>query len=642
MKKFFQVKNKLIFLAVCFALFSFISSAQADETSTVRLKIATFDQILFPDNNFTVHSCPDDESSTNYTLNAWCAVDQLISSQGWIASSTWYPLLGILLNSINQYDGLDGNYWLWFSNSELGATALSQHLLTDGENLLLVYGTGPLKINASSTTPAVNSTSTITVSYFDTSSWPWQWQPATNSTFVVNGQEALSSDGTLQLLIATTSPYSILGRKAGYLDSPILILSGVSQDSTPAPPSSPENIIIGSFGFSPDSNQVHQNINISDAINFLISNQKNDGSIASSVLCSDWAAIALSAYGDSEAKNKLKKYLIEAEYGTELGSKITDSERRAMALMALGVNPYDGTKINYISQIASAFDGSQIGNPETFNDDIFALFPLLKAGYSGFDSVIGATVRFIILKQSPNGSWGGVDLTAAAIQALSLTEKVGNLNSDLSNSISQSLQSAKNFLRNLQGANGGFDDNTFSTSWAIQAITALGESVSSWENSGKNPIDFLASHQKNDGGFENESIATNTRIWTTAYVIPAALNKTWGEILNSFPKQTQNSQNQNNATLTTPILDLPPATVKVPESKIEPGQTNNQTMTPVKPVDTTQQNKTDKENKSLNLNAQISSSIIPGNSTWDKTVRVIFYSSASVLVLLVLYLIALL
>lgn len=636
-----KLNFKLIFLAVCFVLFAFISSAQAEETSKVRLKIAAFDDILF-DNNFTVHSCPDDASSTNYTLNAWCAVDQLILSQpNWIASSTWWGS-DIFLNSINKYEGDYNNYWLWFSNSELGATALNQHLLTDGENLLLAYGTSPLKINASSTTPAVNSTSTIIISYFDTNSWPWQWQPAANSTFVVNDQEVLSPDGTLQLLIATTSPYSILGRKAGYLDSPILILSGVSQDDTSTPPSSPENIIIGSFGFGLGDNQIHQSVNISDAINFLISNQKNDGSIGSSVLCSDWAAIAFSAHGDSEVRNKLKKYLIEAEYITEPESGITDSERRAMALMSLGVNPYDGTQINYISQITSAFDGNQIGNPEAFNDDIFALFPLLKAGYSGSDSIIGAIVRFIILKQSTNGSWGGTDLTAAAIQAFSLTEKVGNLSSDLTNSISQSLQSAKNFLRNSQGANGDFDDNTFSTSWVLQAITALGESVSSWENSGKNPIDFLASHQKNDGGFEDESTATNTRIWATSYIIPAVLNKTWGEILNSFPKQTQNSQNQNNATLTTPILDLPPATVKVPESKTEPGQTNNQTTTPVKPVDTTQENKTDKENKSLNLNAQISSSIIPGNSNWDKTVKVIFYSSASVLVLLVLYLIALL
>jgi len=632
---------KLILFAVFFTLFTFISSAQAEGTSTVHLKIVALDQILF-DNNFAVHSCPDDASSTNYALNAWCAVDQLISSQGWTATSTWYSY-GILLNSINQYDGSDGNYWLWFSNYEIGATALSQHLIGDGENLLLVYGTSPLKIDTASITPAVNSTSTIIISYFDINAW--QWQSALNSSFIVNGQEVLSPDGKLQLLIATTSPYSILGRKAGYLDSPILILSGVSQKSTSSQPaeststlpSTPGNINLGSIDFNSVSDQSNKSINISNAINFLISNQKNDGSIASSTLYSDWTAIALSAYGDSEAKNKLKKYLIEAGYGTELGSEITDSERRAMALMALGINPYDGTKINYISQIMSAFDGSQIGNPETFNDDIFAIFPLLKAGYSGSDSVIDAIVKFIISKQSPNGSWDSIDLTAAAIQALSLTERVGNLSSDLANSISQSLQGAKNFLRNSQEADGSFDNNTVSTSWALQAITALGESVSSWENNNKNPIDFLALHQKNDGGFEDASTTLGTRIWTTAYVIPAALNKTWSEILNSFPKQIQ-----NDATLTTPVLNLPQATVKIPESKIEPVQTNNQTTTAVKPVDTSQQNKTDQENNSPNLSAQIGSNFFLGNPTLDKTVRVIFYSSASLLVLLGLYLIALL
>ncbi|MEK9153637.1 MAG: hypothetical protein AAB723_03500, partial [Patescibacteria group bacterium] len=49
-----------------------------------------------------------------------------------------------------------------------------------------------------------------------------------------------------------------------------------------------------------------------------------------------------------------------------------------------------------------------------------------------------------------------------------------------------------------------------------------------------------------DGGFEDTSVATDTRIWTTAYVVPAALGKTWGEILGSFQKPVQDSQNKSN------------------------------------------------------------------------------------------------
>src|SRR3990167_7320972 len=43
---------------------------------------------------------------------------------------------------------------------------------------------------------------------------------------------------------------------------------------------------------------------------------------------------------------------------------------------------------------------------------------LIKTGYGAGDESIASTVAFILSKQSPDGSWDGVDLTAAAIQAL--------------------------------------------------------------------------------------------------------------------------------------------------------------------------------------------------------------------------------
>jgi hypothetical protein len=525
-------------------------------TATVRLKVATFDQVLF-DNNFTVQPCPDSATGTTSTLNAWCAVTQLAAAQNWTATSSWSQY-GVFLSGINNYNGADGKYWLWFSNGEPGATSLDQHLLTDNEQLLLTYGTAPLKVTTASTTPPVDSTSTLSALYFDTNAW--QWQPAASSTLVINGEEFSSADGTWPLTIATTTPYVIVGRKTGFIDSPTLTITGVLPEVAPAVP---DNSSAGGSGPS-GGGFSHQTPDVGRAVNFLIANQNSDGSIGASLIYSDWAALALSAYGDNAAKDKLKNYLIGAGYDTAFGSPATNAARRAMALMALGINPYQGTSTDYISVITSAFDGQKFGAGDLFNSNIFALFPLLKAGYTVADPVVKATCSYIMAQQGADGSWGSVDLTAAAVQALSLVQKIGQPDAVLTGSINQSLTSAKQWLHNSQDSSGGFSDNTISTAWAVQAIAAFGEPMLSWENQGRNPLDFLASSQASDGGFEAATTDVGTRLWTTAYVIPAALNKTWGDIMTNFSKPTpvssgsQPSASASTSATSTP--DLPVAT----------------------------------------------------------------------------------
>ena len=46
----------------------------------------------------------------------------------------------------------------------------------------------------------------------------------------------------------------------------------------------------------------------------------------------------------------------------------------------------------------------------------------------------------------------------------------------------------------------------------------------------------MFSLQQNDGGIEPVTADESTRVWATAYAIPAALGKTWTAILSSFPR----------------------------------------------------------------------------------------------------------
>lgn len=273
----------------------------------------------------------------------------------------------------------------------------------------------------------------------------------------------------------------------------------------------------------------HAQLNVSNALAYLASNQHGDGSFDAPFL-SDWAALAFAATDSGATKTKLHDYMLNA---TQTFSSVTDYERHALALEALGINPYSGTSVDSITPIVNAFDGTQIGDASLDNDDIFALFPLLAAGYGTSDTIIVKTTAFILSRQAADGSWDeSVDVTAAAIQAIeSLSSFPG---------VSTALAKAETYLHSQQQSNGGFG-NSFATSWALQAISALNESPSSWAPNSLTPQDYLAGLQQSDGGVEPASSSVQTRVWATEYAIPAALGRTWPSLLQSFAKPAKPS-----------------------------------------------------------------------------------------------------
>jgi hypothetical protein len=197
-----------------------------------------------------------------------------------------------------------------------------------------------------------------------------------------------------------------------------------------------------------------------------------------------------------------------------------------MALMALAVNPYSGTPTNYIQKIVDGFDGEQFGSSDLVNDDIFALLVLAKAGYQSFDAEIAQTITFVLSNQESNGSFGSVDMTAAAVQAFAFVSEASG--------VSGSFADMREYLQDQQENSGGFG-NVYTTSWAMQAIATFGESELSWVKNQRTPGDFLYFQQALDGGMEEGGIKVN-RIWATSYAIPAALGKSWGSVLDQFAK----------------------------------------------------------------------------------------------------------
>lgn len=514
MKKFLLTLSLLLTLVP--------SPLLADEESTptpapdpipITLRVETGSATLFS-GTITVSACTTFPAGTTQTVNGFCALEQSGLTNVW----TWYGEDAFLdsTNGISNDPSL-GNYWTWFANLELGPVALNKHQLVANETLLISIGTFPLKINLSNTSPEINTPTTITVSKFSfDSNFNPVWLPAASSTIYVGPYTITpNAEGVATFTATTTASLEIYATLTSFLSTERVTLTAVTS-SAPSTQS-------GGGGGGGGSVLPSQG-DADTALAFLLRHQRSDGSFGSA-MHNDWVALALSSTDKAQAPlNALLPHLLKQNELTH----VTDYERRAMVLEALGIDPY--THSDVIQKIISEFDGVQIGNPNLVNDDIFSLFPLMHAGYTKGDEIIAKEVKFILSNQDQNGSWGSVDLTSAAIQALVPLSDVEG--------VPDAILKARNHLVSHQDTDGCFG-NSYSTSWALQAIAALGESPLKWTVwGGSMPLSCMALLQASDGGFGPMEATIESRIWASAYAIPALQGKSWNTILQKFPKQT--------------------------------------------------------------------------------------------------------
>jgi len=305
--------------------------------------------------------------------------------------------------------------WTYAVNGSFPFFGMDGYILQDGDTAYIFFGS-QLRVSVDKASVSTAESFTVTAQKYDPSLNAYV--PASNETigaaqfdsnFNVTEFATSTTDtsGHATLSLASAGAYSVGIASSGYFpNTPITI-------SAPQPVVS---VNVGGGGGGGIS-ATHHTIDIDKAIQFLSARQKPDGSFGAG-LYTDWAAIALASGPNNSNKDKIMSYLKSAP---NTGVSVTDYERRAMALMSLGINPYTGTDTDYIKKIADRFDGTQIGDASLVNDDIFAIFPLMKSGHVENDPMMQKIITFIISKQRADGSWeGSVDMTAAAIQSLSL------------------------------------------------------------------------------------------------------------------------------------------------------------------------------------------------------------------------------
>ncbi|MEI8338174.1 MAG: DUF4430 domain-containing protein [bacterium] len=520
------------------------STPDTNSTSTyVNVFIRYNDQVLFNDQvqiptDSTAQVSVSDNTNTIGQILAQSALAALeeadVQSNNFNISDLKHYSNGYFVNCINVTTGTTTNSctWNYVVNGESPWDAIDQKILHNGDNLTLYFGQ-PRQLVLPGNSGTSSTSFMVTAQTYDYINNLWnplsnvvvgatQSDPNNPWSPIVIATSTTDNLGNTNFTITATGTYNFgLEEDYYYPTYPFEIL-----DATSTIISTSTNQNSSSGG---GSNTIHQLPDLEKMLNFLDANQKNDGSFGSD-LYTDWAAIAYgSTSGHTSAKNKLINFIKTETFN---GTSITDYERRVMAILALGLNPYTEGKDNYVKNITDSFDGNQIGNSSLFNDDIFGIITLLNSGYSSSENIIQKAAQFIISKQSSNGEWDSVDLTGAAIQALSLARNVSGTE--------QAISKGLNFLKTAQTSNGGYS-NPDSTSWAIQGLIAGNSDPKQLISNGNNPFDYLASNQLADGSIGTTTDDLDTRVWATEWAIPATAQMTWSEILKSVSKPAESS-----------------------------------------------------------------------------------------------------
>jgi hypothetical protein len=578
---------KKIWGSILFGIIIFTGVAHAEEALTVNLNIRSGDTIIFSETIPLQSAGTIDLNGHTISTNSVLAIlndADLLSENFEIADLQYYDSFGsFYLKCIESAVGNDCDNWQYVVNDVSPTSSIDQESVSGGETIYFYFGPTS-KISLSSS--AITTTETLTV-------WAYKYDYENNTWVIRDGINAgltqpnpddpfnpleiqtqtIDANGEAQFSSIPVGTYSVGIKEDFYFPTESLTVresvsssGGGGSSSSGSKRNKNTGSVLGA--------ETKIGFNLEKAFAFLISQQKENGSFGED-LYTDWIALALASGSHQTETIKLIKYLGESK--TE-NFRLTDYERRAIALMALGLNPYNTNGENYIEKIILSFDGKQFGDINEDNDDIFALIVLQNAGYIPNEKIMNDDITFVLGRQKENGSWDeSVDMTGAAMEALSF------FNQD--EKVKSALEKAKKFLKENQKDNGSWNNNASSTAWALQGILATSEKPEDWTKKTNSPLDYLTTLQDADGGIKNDR--TESKIWETAYVISSLSGKTWNQTMQKFDKQTRpaispetfkkpalkqkilESQNtkKQSATITTSAITLPPTTIEMETSK---------------------------------------------------------------------------
>lgn len=436
--------------------------------------------------------------------------------------------------------------WSFWVNDSPASVGVDAYQLVAGDELLLAFSgwpAVPLRVTVSG--PAVEG-ETITLlvekrvgEYDDNFVWQGEWEVAEGATLQVGDVTyPVPADGRVEVGLDEPGELIVQAQGEGTVRSRQQVVAVVEVVAKAASPSvSPTWLPSPSPSLSPSPSPSPSVVPVSvgmrqssaeRALGYLRGQQNSDGTVGGS-MTSAWSAMAFGA-DYQRARNIMRggASLLDG-IGQAVLSSATDGERQIMAVRAAGVNPrlFDGRDL--VAELKSYYRQGQLGEPTLINDDVFGILALLAVEEPVRAPEISGAIAVVLAAQETDGSWGDVDMTAAAVQALRAYVDQGG-----SVATGGAIDRARGYLRGQQDKYGGWGENSATTAWTIQAIVALGEDPDDWENSdGLTPWQALLRYQNSNGGFGWKS-ESDVSSFMTAYAVPALLGVPWPITLLEF------------------------------------------------------------------------------------------------------------
>lgn len=258
---------------------------------------------------------------------------------------------------------------------------------------------------------------------------------------------------------------------------------------------------------------------------WIATQQEEDGDLGS--FGGDWSMTALAATGVNAADLRIspldpsaQDFYLSSWTSQGPGGAATDDERAILTGYAGGLQTTRlEASTNLVADLASQFDGHQLGGRGATNADVFGLLALDVSGAPA--AVVEALAGTLREQQDADGGWNfaagagssDADMTGAAIAALCAA---GATPQD------PALARALAYLHAAQDpASGGFVSaalglNTDTTGWVTSGSIRCGIAPQTWvTDQGKTPLDFLVSQQNPDGSFQWRAGDENEDLYAT-------------------------------------------------------------------------------------------------------------------------------
>ncbi|TSC72452.1 MAG: peptidase domain protein [Parcubacteria group bacterium Gr01-1014_38] len=435
--------------------------------------------------------------------------------------------------------------WNFWVNDDPASVGLDTYAVTPNDRILLAFAPYPgVPLRVTAPEKAILGTSLPVrvekrVGDFDAQFvWHGRWEPAAGATLHVgDAAHLVPSDGTVTLTFPESGSFPLSADGSGFVRSArrTLAVAAPSPSPTPSPSPSPTPTPAPTPTPTaapsptpspqptpvPDVSPEQRRERARSALRYLRSQQRDGGDIDGDIVTA-WSAIA---FGANEERGKTirsdQSSLLDALTRGRLISA-TDIERHILAVRATGANPRSFNGSDLLQLLRQRVRNGQIGEETLVNDDIFGILAFVAAGEPANDADVQSAVRTVLQYQVGDGSFGGLDLTAAAMQSLHAYTVRGG-----SQQVSTALDRARAHLRSRQDRFGGFGENSATTAWALQALVAVGEDPATWRTTdGATPWTALLRYQNAGGGFGWKT-REDVSPFMTAYAVPALLGVPW-------------------------------------------------------------------------------------------------------------------